>query len=101
MEDVSCTGISGVTRAQIQAAQAENQRWKLIGTLEKVDGQIQGSVKPVKLDAEHPLYGVGAAINAVTFSTDLLGDITLIGPGAGRIETGYAIIGDILTFSRT
>ncbi len=98
MEDVSCIGISGLTRAQIQSAQAENQRWKLIGTLENVNGQIQGSVKPVKLDATHPLYGVSAATNAITYSTDLLGDITLIGPGAGRIETGYAIIGDILSF---
>jgi len=98
MEDVSCIGISGLTRAQIQSAQAENQRWKLIGTLENVNGRIQGSVKPVKLDATHPLYGVSAATNAITYSTDLLGDITLIGPGAGRIETGYAIIGDILSF---
>jgi homoserine dehydrogenase len=98
MEDVSCVGISGLTSAQIQSAQAENQRWKLIGTLENVNGQIQGSVKPVKLDATHPLYGVSAATNAITYSTDLLGDITLIGPGAGRIETGYAIIGDILSF---
>ena len=98
MEDVSCIGISGLTRAQIQSAQSENQRWKLIGTLENVNGQIQGSVRPVKLDATHPLYGVSGATNAITYSTDLLGDITLIGPGAGRIETGYAIIGDILTF---
>ena len=98
MEDVSCTGISGFTRAQIQSAQAESQRWKLIGTLENVNGEIQGSVKPVKLDAMHPLYGVSGATNAITYSTDLLGDITLIGPGAGRIETGYAIIGDILSF---
>ena len=98
MEDVSCIGISGLTNAQIQSAQAENQRWKLIGALENVNGQIQGSVKPVKLDATHPLYGVSAAANAITYSTDLLGDITLIGPGAGRIETGYAIIGDILSF---
>lgn len=44
--------------------------------------------------------GAGGATNAITYSTDLLGDITLIGPGAGRIETGYAIIGDILSFSR-
>ncbi len=57
-------------------------------------------VEPVKLDATHPLYGIGGATNAVTYSTDLLGDITLIGPGAGRIETGYAIIGDILSFTR-
>ncbi len=27
MEDVSCVGISGLTSAQIQSAQAENQRW--------------------------------------------------------------------------
>ena len=100
MEDVSCTGITGITVDQIQSAQAENQRWKLIGTLEIVDGRIQGSVKPVKLDATHPLYGIGGATNAITYSTDLLGDITLIGPGAGRIETGYAIIGDILSFTR-
>ena len=100
MKDVDCTGISGVTGSQIQSAQAENQRWKLIGTLESVNGQLEGSVKPVKLDASHPLYGISGATNAITYSTDLLGDITLIGPGAGRIETGYAIIGDILSFSR-
>jgi len=100
MKDVDCTGISGVTSSQIQSAQAENQRWKLIGTLESVDGQVKGSVKPAKLDASHPLYGIGGATNAITYSTDLLGDITLIGPGAGRVETGYAIIGDILSFTR-
>ncbi len=100
MADVSCIGISGVTRSEIESAQTKNQRWKLIGTIESVDGQIQGSVEPVKLDSTHPLYGVGGATNAITYSTNLLGDVTLIGPGAGRIETGYAIIGDILSFSR-
>ena len=100
MEDVSCTGISGLTRDHVLAAQAENQRWKLIGTVENVDGRIQGSVRPVKLESSHPLYSIGGATNAITYSTDLLGNITLIGPGAGRIETGYAIIGDILSFKR-
>lgn len=99
MADVSCIGISGITRTEIESAQTKNQRWKLIGTIENVNGQIKGSVKPVKLDSTHPLYGVGGATNAITYSTDLLGDVTLIGPGAGRIETGYAIIGDILSFS--
>ncbi|MCZ6617531.1 MAG: homoserine dehydrogenase [Gammaproteobacteria bacterium] len=100
MKDVYRIGISGLTVAQIQSARLANQRWKLIATLENVNGRIQGSVKPVKLDASHPLYGIGGAANGVTYSTDLLGDITLIGPGAGRIETGYAIIGDILSFQR-
>lgn len=98
MKDVDCTGISGLTREHIRAAQAENQRWKLIGTVENANGRIRGSVRPVKLDSAHPLYSIGGATNAITYSTNLLGDITLIGPGAGRIETGYAIIGDILSF---
>jgi homoserine dehydrogenase len=100
MTDFDCTGISGLTSADIESAKAANQRWKLIGTLENVDGRIQGSVKPVRVDATHPLYGVGGATNAITFSTDVLGDVSLIGPGAGRKETGYAIIGDILSFAR-
>ena len=100
MADVSCTGISGLTVEQIHSALCKNQRWKLIGTLENVNGQIRGSVKPVKMDATHPLYGVSGVTNAVTYSTELLGDITLISPGAGRMETAYAIIGDILSFPR-
>ena len=27
---------------------------------------------------------------------DLLGDVTLVGPGAGKMETGYAVLGDLL-----
>ena len=77
---------------------SKKKHWKLIGTVENVDGRIRGSVGPVKLDSSHPLYSIGGATNAITYSTDLLGNITLIGPGAGRIETGYAIIGDILSF---
>ena len=30
----------------------------------------------------------------------LLGDVTLIGPGAGRLETGYALLGDLLAIDR-
>ena len=30
-----------------------------------------------------------------TFTTDLLGDVTIIGAGAGKIETVYSILTDI------
>jgi homoserine dehydrogenase len=29
-----------------------------------------------------------------------LGDVTLVGPGAGRMETGYALIGDLLAIQQ-
>jgi homoserine dehydrogenase len=54
----------------------------------------------LRLPASHPLANVGGATNAITYTTDLLGDVTLVGPGAGRVETGYALLGDLLAIHR-
>ena len=45
---------------------------------------------------DHPLAGVGGATNAVHFTTDYVGEVTLIGPGAGRLPTGYAVLEDLI-----
>jgi homoserine dehydrogenase len=52
------------------------------------------------VDLTHPLAGVSGAVNAVTFTTDLMGDVTINGAGAGRIETGFSILIDILDIHR-
>lgn len=98
--DVDRTGISGLTRADIADAQANDERWKLIGTLERKNGEVQASVKPVRMPINHPLASVGGATNAITYTTDLLGEVTLVGAGAGRVETGYALVGDLLAIHR-
>ncbi len=100
MHDVSRIGISELTREDIQSAKERGQRWKLIGTLEYMHGRIFVSLKPTLLDTSHSLYGIDGSYNVITFGTELLGNITLVGPGAGRMETGYAIISDILAFGR-
>jgi homoserine dehydrogenase len=50
----------------------------------------------VRLSTSHPLAGISGATNAITFVTQLLGDVTIVGPGAGRVETGYAVLSDLL-----
>ncbi len=100
LDQVDRTGITGISSADVAAAKAAGQRWKLIGSLEKRPEGIFASVKPVSLPLAHPLANVNGATNAITFTTDLLGDVTLIGPGAGRLETGYAIICDLLSIYR-
>jgi homoserine dehydrogenase len=94
--DVDRTGISGLTAADVEAAKAAGERWKLIARIWQEDGHTRASVRPTRIPLSHPLAGVGGAINACTFTTDLLGDVTLVGPGAGRLETGYAVLGDLL-----
>ena len=100
MRDVKRTGITGITPQDIIEAREAGERWKLIGMVEKTDGRIQATVQPLRLPLAHPLASVSGATNAITYSTDLLGDVTLVGPGAGRIETGYALISDLLAIHR-
>jgi len=98
--DVDRTGITKITLDDINAAKAEGKRWKLIGRLSREGGVVRASVRPEKLDIADPLAGVGGATNAITFSTDLIRDVTIIGPGAGKIETGYSILVDLLAIHR-
>jgi homoserine dehydrogenase len=96
MADVDRKGIVDLTVQDIADADSAGQRWKLIALLELEEGSINASVQPRLLPASHPLANVRGATNAITYTTDLLGDVTLIGPGAGRLETGYALVGDLL-----
>lgn len=100
-EDITCEGISRLTPGQIHEASEKGNQWKLIGKLELENGRVRGSVEPVALPLSHPLSSIKGATNAVTYVTDLLGAVTLAGPGAGRMETGFAILSDILAIDRT
>lgn len=95
--DVTREGISHVSADDISKAAAEGKRWKLIGSAKRnADGTVTGKVAPQAVSATHPLHGVSDATNAVTFKTDLLGDVTVSGPGAGRVETAFALLSDII-----
>jgi homoserine dehydrogenase len=99
--DVPCEGISGLKISDIETAQSEGKRWKLIASAEKLDdGSVIASVRPEKLPLSHPLASVMGAINSITFSTEYLGNVTITGPGAGALPTGYAIFNDILDIIR-
>jgi len=95
--DVETTGIQDITSDDVTQALAGGSRWKLIGEARREeDGRIVATVQPVALPADHPLAGISGATNAVSFTTDLLGAVTVSGPGAGRVETAYALISDII-----
>lgn len=99
ISDVTCKGITKITPKDIEKAKKADSRWKLIGSVEKVDGKVIGSVEPKMIKLSDPLAGVMGAKNALTFTTDMLGDVTMVGPGAGRIETGFSILTDLISIN--
>ena len=96
MADLDVSGITAISAADIAVAKAAGKRYKLIARATP-DG---GEVKATRLSLDDPLASVGGSTNAITLETDLLGDITLIGAGAGKLETGYAILSDLLAIQR-
>ena len=100
VKDVDRTGITGISLEDVEAAKKEGKRWKLIGRVTREGAGVRASVRPEKVALTDPLAAVGGATNALTFETDLLGDVTIVGPGAGRKETGFSLLIDLLTIHR-
>ncbi|MFP4609126.1 MAG: homoserine dehydrogenase [Candidatus Aenigmatarchaeota archaeon] len=97
LEDVRRKGITELTSDDIEEAKEEGKRWKLIAQAEKEDSGVKAKVSPEKVPLDHPLAGVMGPTNALTYTTDHLGEVTIIGPGAGKEETGYALLVDLLS----
>lgn len=98
--DVERVPLASVSSDDISEADENGERWRYIGTLEERDGKWRASVSPKRLPSGHPLAAITGATNAITFRTDLLGDVTISGPGAGRSETAFAVISDLRRIER-
>jgi homoserine dehydrogenase len=98
--EVKREGITAISRDMVLAAKQEGFRYKLIAQTKREGAKITASVSPQKLPLSDPLAGVMGAQNALTFDLDLLGKVTIQGPGAGKTETGQAILQDMLAIHR-
>lgn len=90
LKDVNIKGIRGISMKHIEDAAKDNCTIKLIGS---VNGKLE--VKPEKIPKTSPL-SVSGTLNAVTFYSEFAGEQTIIGRGAGGVETASAILRDLL-----
>ncbi len=93
LDDVAITGIDMLTTDALRLAEEQHCTIRLIAEAVPEKGILR--VAPRILRREHPLV-VEGSLNAITLETDMAGEITLIGKGAGSKETASAIIGDLL-----
>ncbi len=98
--DVEREGITGITPAMIEEAKGEGMRIKLIAQAFLADGEVKAKVSPERVSMTNPLANVNDTMNALTFTTDGLHDVTVIGRGAGGVETAHGIISDLIAIYR-
>ncbi len=88
-------GIASITSLDIKMTDELGYRIKLLGVAERTPAGIEQRVHPTMVPKTSPLAQVMGVTNAVTIDADAVGQLTLIGPGAGGDATASAVIGDI------
>lgn len=91
-------GIQSITPEQIKLFTSLGYRFKHIASIEKNKKAI--TVKPVLVNETHPFYQIEGVQNAVSIDGDIVGNISLQGPGAGMFPTASAIIEDLVYINK-
>ncbi len=100
LSGVEREGITRITPSEVREAKEASTRIKLIAKARREDGEVVASVKPERIPLSDPLASVGGVLNAITFSSDVQKDLTIIGPGAGGDSAGFALLSDLLAINR-
>ncbi|MFD0828630.1 homoserine dehydrogenase [Neobacillus sp. M.A.Huq-85] len=98
---VERVGITSITSELIEAADQLGFRFKHVVSIQKEGDTLIGSVRPVLVSKSHPFYHVEGVENAVNVYSDIVGRITLQGPGAGMFPTASAVIEDLVYVSQS
>lgn len=95
-EHVERTGIRELSQQDVQAAQADQQRWKLVCAANRHGDEVRARVRPERVPAADPLYYVSGTSSALTLHTDVLGDLTITENDPGPHTTAYGLLSDFL-----
>ncbi len=90
IDQLRVEGIRDLPRERVEAAHARGMRLKLIG---EIGDHVGVSVQETPADS--PL-NVGGSLNALSLTLRYNGEVTLIGRGAGGVETATAVLRDTL-----
>ena len=90
LPDINCTGIRKMTVENIKNAKENNCSVKLIASCDK-----ELIVGPKEISNDDPLC-VNGTLNAIAFTSEHSGTQTIIGKGAGGMETASSILRDLL-----
>jgi len=94
-------GIDGVEPVDFRYAHELGYAIKLIAHTQRHPGRVEARVHPAMIPLDHPLARVEGAENSVFVEGDLVGQVQLVGQGAGGRPTASAVVGDLIDLARS
>jgi homoserine dehydrogenase len=101
LADIKVEGIRGITAADLAKVRAEGKVLKLLGRLIWNDGRYTAEVKPVPVEASHPLYRLSGTSKGIAFLTDTMGTVAVTDGKSDPRGTAAAVLKDIINIYRT
>jgi homoserine dehydrogenase len=99
--DVLRRGISAGTAQMVADAYRSGKALKLIGRASVSHERVHLAVAPEELPLDHPLASVSGAEKAVTYATDTMGRITVMGGQSSPTGAAAAMLKDIINLCCT
>ena len=100
-DEIYREGIEGVEPVDFRYARELGYAIKLIAHSQRHPGRVEARVHPAMVPLDHPLARVEGAENAVFVEGDLVGQVLLVGQGAGGRPTASAVVGDLIDLARS
>jgi len=100
IQDVDRQGIGKLDADEVAAAIRDGRRWKLVCRAWRENGEVRGRVRPERVGPEDPLYQLQGTSSLITFTSDVLGDLTIMGSDPGPATTAYGMLADLLNAVR-
>ena len=99
-DQVHVEGIESIAQSDIEAADDLGYRIKLLGVAMSTEEGIEARVHPAMVAKHSAVAEVSDATNCVAIDGDFIGNLLLVGPGAGADPTAAAVAGDIVDIVR-
>ncbi|HKY05397.1 MAG TPA: homoserine dehydrogenase [Blastocatellia bacterium] len=92
-------GITSITDLDIKTAREFGFNIKMIGLARRGNGCLDVRAHPMLVPGHHLLSSVEGANNAIFISGSAVGEVMLVGQGAGQMPTASAVVGDIINLA--
>lgn len=100
-EDVERTGIAGMSLAEVQGASAAGKIMRLVGAARRDEaGRVSARVAPELLSPDHPLAGVEGAEKGITYTSDTMDRVTVVGGKSDPRGAAAALLKDLINIYR-
>ena len=93
-------GIASITPLDLVMADELGYRIKLLGVAERTSTGIEQRVHPTMVPKHWAIAQVMGVTNAVNVAADIVGELTLVGPGAGGNATASSVLSDLIDIAR-